>query len=168
MPFPTHIVSAGGFVEDSEGNILLVKTRDGGWVYPGGQVEAGENLMDALVREIKEESGISTTVSYLVGVYSNTGSFKWYDGVTDVPTQVIFDFVCQPVGGQLAVSEETTDSHWVAKDQVLDLVTHPAIRTRYQAYLEFKGEVNYIEYITKPEFKIKHQTGISKQIIFPL
>lgn len=61
--------------------------------------------MDALVREIKEESGIDTTVSYLIGVYSNTGIFKWYDGVTDVPTQVMFDFVCKPVGWELAVSE---------------------------------------------------------------
>jgi 8-oxo-dGTP diphosphatase len=162
MSFPTHIVSAGGFVEDSEGNILLVKTRDGGWVFPGGQVEAGENIMDALVREIKEESGINTMMSYLVGVYSNTGSFKWYDGVTDVPTQVIFDFVCKPVGGQLAVSEETTESRWVAKGQVLDFITHPAIRTRYQAYLNFNGEVNYMEYVTYPQFTIKQQIGISK------
>lgn len=162
MPFPTHIVSAGGFVEDSEGNILIVKTRDGGWVYPGGQVEAGENLMDALVREIKEESGINTEVSYLVGVYSNTGTFKWYDGVTDVPTQVIFDFVCKPVGGELAVSEETTDSRWVAKDHVLDFITHPAIKTRYQAYLEFNGEVNYMEYVNVPSFTVKYKTGITR------
>lgn len=162
MPFPTHIVSAGGFVEDGEGNILLVKTRDGGWVYPGGQVEVGENLMDALVREIKEESGIDTTVNYLIGIYSNTGIFKWYDGVTDVPTQVILDFVCKPVGGELTVSEETTDSRWVAKDRVLDFITHPAIRSRYQAYLEFNGVVNYIDYETNPEFIIKNQTGISK------
>lgn len=162
MSFSTHIVSAGGCVEDSAGNILIVKTRDGGWVYPGGQVEAGENLMDALVREIKEESGINVKVSYLVGVYSNTGTFKWHDGVTDVPTQVIFDFVCKPVGGELSVSEETTDSRWVAKDRVLDFITHPAIRTRYQAYLDFNGEINYMEYVNVPSFTIKHKTGISK------
>jgi 8-oxo-dGTP diphosphatase len=157
MAFP--IVSAGGFVEDSEGNILIVKTRDGGWVYPGGQVEVGENLMDALVREVKEESGINVEVSYLVGVYSNTGTFKWYDGVTDVPTQVIFDFVCKPVGGQLAVSEETTDSRWVAKDCVLDYITHPAIRTRYQAYLEFNGDVNYMEYVNLPSLPSNTRLG---------
>lgn len=162
MVFPTHIVSAGGFVEDGKGNILLVKTRDGGWVYPGGQVEVGENLIDALIREIKEESGIDATVSHLIGVYSNTGIFKWYDGVTDVPTQVIFDFVCKPIGGELGISDETTDSRWVAKDSVLDFITHPAIRSRYQAYLEFNGAVNYMEYVTNSEFNIKHQTHISK------
>ncbi|MCV4231134.1 NUDIX domain-containing protein [Virgibacillus sp. LDC1] len=163
MPFPTHIVATGGFVEDGQGNILLVKTRDGGWVYPGGQVEVGENLIDGLIREIKEESGIDVSVGSLVGVYSNTGIQKWYDDVTDVPTQVGFDFVCQPIGGELlSFSEETTDSRWVAKDRVLDLITQPSVRFRYQAYLEFNGTVNYADYVNKPEFTIKHQTYISK------
>jgi len=36
MAFPTHIVSAGGIVEDGKGNILLVKAHDDGWVFPGG------------------------------------------------------------------------------------------------------------------------------------
>lgn len=163
MPFPTHIVATGGFVEDGQGNMLLVKTRDGGWVYPGGQVEVGENLIDGLIREIKEESGIDVSVGSLVGVYSNTGIQKWYDGVTDVPTQVGFDFVCQPIGGELlSFSEETTDSRWVAKDRVLDLITQPSVRFRYQAYLEFNGAVNYADFVNKPEFTIKHQTYISK------
>ncbi|MBU5346320.1 MULTISPECIES: NUDIX hydrolase [Paenibacillus] len=163
MTFPTHIVATGGFVEDGQGNILLVKTRDGGWVYPGGQVEVGENLIDGLIREIKEESGIDVSVGSLVGVYSNTGIQKWYDGVTDVPTQVGFDFVCQPIGGELlSFSEETTDSRWVARDRVLDLITQPSVRFRYQAYLEFNGAVNYADYVNKPEFTIKHQTYISK------
>lgn len=163
MPFPTHIVATGGFVEDGQGNILLVKTRDGGWVYPGGQVEVGENLIDGLIREIKEESGIDVSVGSLVGVYSNTGIQRWYDGVTDVPTQVGFDFVCQPIGGELlSFSEETTDSRWVAKDSVLDLITQPSVRFRYQAYLEFNGTVNYADYVNKPEFTIKHETYISK------
>ena len=41
MRFPTHIVSAGGIVEDGNGNILLVKAHDDGWVYPGGITEVG-------------------------------------------------------------------------------------------------------------------------------
>ncbi|GIP35942.1 hypothetical protein [Paenibacillus sp. J2TS4] len=37
MAFPTHIVSAGGIVEDGNGNILLVKAHDDGWVNPIGK-----------------------------------------------------------------------------------------------------------------------------------
>jgi 8-oxo-dGTP diphosphatase len=164
MAFPTHIVSAGGIVEDGNGNILLVKTHDDGWVYPGGIVEVGENLIDGVIREIKEESGIDATVSHLISVVSNTGIHKWYDGVTDVPTKVMFDFVCKPVGGELAISDETTDSRWVPKENVLDFITAPAIRIRYEAYLNFNGSVNYMEYVTATtsECEIKYRTDLSK------
>lgn len=148
MVFPTHIVSAGGIVEDGHGNILLVKARDDGWVYPGGITEVGENLIDGVIREIKEESGIDASVSHLISVVSNTAVHKWYDGVTDVPTKVMFDFVCKLEGGELAASEETSECKWVPKEQVLDYITLPAIRMRYEAYLNFQGSVNYVEYVT--------------------
>jgi 8-oxo-dGTP pyrophosphatase MutT (NUDIX family) len=155
MAMPTHIVAVGGIVENDQGEILLVKTHHERWVFPGGQVEVGENLMEALIREIKEESGIDVEVSCLIGVYSNTGIYKWHDGTTDVPTKVMFDFIGRPVGGQLCTSEETSESCWVAKDQVLDRITSPAIRTRYQAYLDFRGEIHYMDYVTNPEFELK-------------
>ncbi|MCG7381232.1 NUDIX domain-containing protein [Paenibacillus sp. ACRRY] len=148
MVFPTHIVSAGGIVEDGHGNILLVKAHDDGLVYPGGITEVGENLIDGVIREIKEESGIDASVSHLISVVSNTAVHKWYDGVTDVPTKVMFDFVCKLEGGGLAASEETSECRWVPKEQVLDYITLPAIRMRYEAYLNFQGSVNYVEYVT--------------------
>lgn len=148
MAFPTHIVSAGGIVEDENGNILLVKAHDDGWVYPGGITEVGENLIDGVIREIKEESGIDASVSHLISVVSNTAIHKWYDGVTDVPTKVMFDFACKAVGGELAASDETSQCMWVPKHEVLNLITLPAIRMRYEAYLSFNGAVNYIEYVT--------------------
>ncbi|SFQ77058.1 ADP-ribose pyrophosphatase YjhB, NUDIX family [Psychrobacillus psychrotolerans] len=152
---PTHIVAVGGIVENETGEILLVKTHHGGWVYPGGQVEVGENLIDALVREVKEESGIDIEVGHLIGTYSNTGVYKWYDEVTDVPTKVMFDFVCKPTGGVLSTSEETSESCWVKKDSVLEFITAPAIRTRYEVYLNYNGSVKYMEYVTKPQFEVK-------------
>lgn len=148
MAFPTHIVSAGGIVEDGNGNILLVKTHDDGWVYPGGITEVGENLIDGVIREIKEESGIDATVSHLINVVSNTALHKWHDGVTDVPTKVMFDFVCRAVGGELTTSDETSECRWVPKENVLNWITLSAIRMRYEAYLNFNGSVNYLEYAT--------------------
>lgn len=152
MTFPTHIVSAGGIVEDGQGNILLVKAHDDGWVYPGGITEVGENLIDGVIREVKEESGIDVVVNRMVNVISNTGLHKWYDGVTDVPTKVMFDFACTAVGGELSVSEETSACKWVPKGEVLDWITLPAIRLRYQSYLDDAGAVNFIEYVTETNF----------------
>ncbi|MFD2117884.1 NUDIX hydrolase [Paenibacillus yanchengensis] len=156
MQMPVHIVAAGGFVENDQGEILLVKIRRSGeWVFPGGQVEVGENLMNGLVREINEESGIDVEVSHLIGVYSNTATYEGHSGVKIIPTKVMFDFVCKPVGGKLTTSDETADSRWVSKNKVLDMISAPAIRTRYQAYLDYNGSVQYMDYITKPQFAIK-------------
>jgi 8-oxo-dGTP diphosphatase len=160
MAMPTHIVAVGGIVKNEQGEILLVKTRNGGWVFPGGQVEVGENLEDALIREIKEESGIDIYVSNLIGVYSNTGIHKWYDGITDVPTKLMLDFICKPLRGELTISDETSECKWVEKEKVLDLVTAPSIISRYQAYLDFDGKVNYMEYVTKPKFEVKLNRNI--------
>jgi hypothetical protein len=60
----------------------------------------------------------------------------------------MFDFVCKAVGGELSTSDETSECRWVPKENVLDLITLPAIRMRYETYLNYNGSVNYIEYVT--------------------
>ena len=54
-----------------EGKLLLVKqqvTSDRNWSLPGGRVEAGETLEDAIIREVKEETGIAVEVNKLLYV----------------------------------------------------------------------------------------------------
>ncbi len=161
MQMPVHIVAAGGFVTNENDEVLLVKTRrDGHWVFPGGQIEVGENLIDGVIREVKEESGMDVTVSHLVGVFSNTATYEGHSGVKVVPTKVMFDFVCEPVGGEFTTSDETSDVRWVHKEDVLTMISAPALRTRYQAYLNFEGSVHYMDYVTKPEFEVKSKRMI--------
>lgn len=160
MQMPVHIVAVGGLVENDQDEILLVKHRRNGWVFPGGQVEVGENVMDGLVREIKEESGIDVLVLNIIGIYSNTSTYEGYNGVKTVPTKVMFDFVCKPVGGELSSSDETSESKWVNKNEVLEMILAPALRTRYQAYLDFVGSVFYMEYVTKPQFELKLKRNV--------
>lgn len=155
MIMPTHIVAAAGVVENEQGEILLVKTHHAGWVFPGGQVEVGENVIDAVIREIKEESGINAAVEKLFAVSSNTATYKGYNGVEKVPTKVMMDFICTFVNGELCISDENSESCWVKRDKVLDMITVPAIRQRFQAYLDYDGSVQYLAYVTKPEFDLK-------------
>ena len=79
MIFPTHIVAAGAMVTNEKDEVLLVKNPMRGWEFPGGQVENGEDLIQAVSREVKEEAGVDIKVISLAGVYSNTKSYLGWD-----------------------------------------------------------------------------------------
>ncbi|MCL2867495.1 MAG: NUDIX hydrolase [Clostridia bacterium] len=154
MSWPTHIAAAAGYVEEKNGNMLLVKLQHRGWDTPGGQIEVGENLEEGVLREILEESGITAAVRCLVGIYSNVGQHLYYDGVTNVPTKVMFDFICDYVDGTPTTSDETSEVIWIPKTKVMDYVTAPAMRFRFEKMLNFNGKVSYCSYVTKPEFQV--------------
>lgn len=71
MTIPKHIVSAAAIVLNDKGEILLIKGPRRGWEMPGGQVEEGESIKDAAVRETKEESGIDIEVTKFCGIFQN-------------------------------------------------------------------------------------------------
>lgn len=137
---PKHIVAVSGLVRDAGGRVLMVRSPKRGWEMPGGQVEEGEGLPQALEREIREEAGVVVTVGELVGVYSNIKP----------PTKVIFGFLCTYVSGELTTSEESTEVEWVEADAVMARITHPAIRDRMSDMLAFEGQVMYRVYTTEP------------------
>jgi hypothetical protein len=67
----------------------------------------------------------------------------------------MMDFICTFVDGNLCISDENSESCWVKKDKVLDMIIASAIRQRFQSYLDYDGNVQYLEYVTKPEFDLK-------------
>lgn len=159
--FPTHIVAAAGIVQNDSGEVLLVKNLKGHWVWTGGQVESGENLFEAVLREIREESGIDAKVRSLVAISSNTSSHKGYSGYGDVPTKVIFDFACTYAGGELILqTDETLDARWVNKLEAINYIDLPTYKARYEAYLSYNGNVRYLSYASHPTFSL----NLSKEI----
>ena len=150
MVFPTHIVAAGAMVTNEKGEVLLVKNPRRGWEFPGGQVENGEDLIQAVIREVKEEAGVDIKVISLAGVYSNTKSYLGWDNKTFVPTKVIFDFIAEYIDGELKTSEESIEVGWFEKDQVMDLITEPYIKDRMNDMLEYKGKITYRVYASRP------------------
>ncbi len=73
MSTPQHSVSAAGIVLDATGKrVLLIHRRDNGrWEPPGGVLELGETIEDAVIREVEEETGARIEVERLAGVYKN-------------------------------------------------------------------------------------------------
>ena len=152
---PTHIVAAAGIVVNSSGEILLVKNNRRGWEFPGGQVEVGENVIDAVKREIMEEAGVEIEVGEVFCISSNTCKYPGYNGVKEVPTKIMLDFICYAKEGTPRPSEENTASAFFHKDMVLELIQSPAYIERFKAFMDYMGRPIYLEYVTKPEFQLK-------------
>ena len=140
MIHPKHIVAVSGLVRHSNGEILLIRSPRRGWEFPGGQVEEGENLIEALQREIQEESGVTVSIGSLVGVYSNIKS----------PTKVAFGYLAEYVCGELKTSDESLETEWVARDLVLQRISNPVIYDRMKDMLDFSGRVIYRVYTNNP------------------
>ena len=115
----THFVSVAGFVTNELGEVLLVKSPRRGWEYPGGMVEPGETFQDALLREIREESGIEAEIIGFIGLCKNVER-----------NTVNIDFACRAVGGELMTSDESEDVRWVRREDVMDMITFPVTRKR--------------------------------------
>jgi 8-oxo-dGTP diphosphatase len=114
---------AVGAIVVHDGCLLLVRrgrgARIGKWAPPGGRVEYGETLRDAVAREVREETGIAVRVGNLAG---------WVERIGDEREPfhyVIFDFEATPIGTtMLTAGDDALDARWVPLAEVaaLDLV----------------------------------------------
>lgn len=141
---PVHIVSAAGLVRRGD-EVLLVRSPRRGWEFPGGQVEQGESVLAALLREIREETGVEARVSAFVGEYSNVAEKPGYGVLegTMLPTIVNLTFLCEYAGGELQTSEESVEVEWVNCAEARRRVTFPPLARRLSHMLDYDGRVRF-------------------------
>ncbi len=152
IKLPAHGIAAGGIVRNGRGEILLVKNELRGWEFPGGFIEKGENIIDGVAREIREESGIEAQVCELFCISSDVCSYPGYNGVKTIPPKVIFDFICEYRSGEPMPTDESLETRFVSENDVLSMMTRPVIIERFRAYLNYSGRPTYMSYRSRPEF----------------
>ncbi|MEU5128222.1 NUDIX hydrolase [Streptomyces mobaraensis] len=105
-------MSVAGIIVDDQDRALLIKRRDNGhWEPPGGVLEAGETIPDALEREVLEETGIKiATPAVLTGVYKN---------MTGLIVSLVFR--CEAIDGNPTTGAETRALRWATRDEVVEL-----------------------------------------------
>ncbi len=154
MVLPTHIVATGGLVKNNKEEILLVKNPRKGWEFPGGIVEEGETVPEALIREIKEEAGVDVEIINIVGIYSNTKKKKGYNGVKEIPTIVNIDFICKYKGGELRTSDESLEVKWFTKEEALKIVNLKQ-QFRFKNLLNYKDSFSCVGFEVNPANEIE-------------
>jgi 8-oxo-dGTP diphosphatase len=123
-------VAVGTIIADADRRILLVRRAIepgyGKWVFPGGYVDRGEQVLAAAQREAREECGLAVRVEDLVDIYSYAGA-----------TPIVIVFAAALVGGTLQLDDEGLEAGWFSASDVpwSELAfrsTHEAIRDYFE------------------------------------
>ncbi|MFD5096972.1 NUDIX hydrolase [Amycolatopsis thailandensis] len=102
----------GGIVHDRLGRILLIQRANepgrGLWSVPGGRVEPGETDEVAVIREMREETGLDV----MPGTYVGNAVRGRYD---------IHDYACTVTGGTLRAGDDAADARWIDAETLIEL-----------------------------------------------
>jgi ADP-ribose pyrophosphatase YjhB (NUDIX family) len=106
----TPLVVVQAVVRGDPGLLLCVRADLRGWELPGGEPEPGEPPERAVVREVREETGVDVAVERAVGEWVRTG-FRPHRALV---------YLCRPLGGTPAPSAETPRVAWFAPGALPD------------------------------------------------
>jgi len=111
------VVGVGGVVVH-EGRVLLIRRGKpplyGRWVVPGGTVELGEPLQEALVRELREETGLEVEPLELLTAFDRIER----DGERVLYHYVIVDYLCRWRSGEARAASDALDVAWARLDEL--------------------------------------------------
>jgi len=112
------IVGVGAVIFDRARVLLIRRAHEplkGEWSLPGGAVDVGESLRAAVVREVREETGLDVEVDRLIEVVEritrdDAGRVQYHF--------VIADYLCRPTGGRLASNSDAEAAEWADLDDL--------------------------------------------------
>ena len=122
--YPTRPYLAVSAAIFRDGRVLIVRRgrppAHGLYTLPGGGVELGETLEEAIIREVREETGLAIAPLALVGFREAIAR----DAAARIERHfVILPFAARWIGGEIALSEELAEAHFRKPDELAGLKT---------------------------------------------
>ncbi|MFP3347306.1 MAG: NUDIX hydrolase [Sulfolobaceae archaeon] len=131
MNFPK--IAVGCVIFDSDGKVLLVKRKhppnQGSWAVPGGKVNFGELIEEALKREMREEISVEVRPKELMAIVEIIKEGFHY---------VILDFVCEITNGEVKAGSDAEDARFFSTNEMKEISISPTTLEMIEKYL--KGE----------------------------
>jgi len=135
-----------GAVIEQDGKFLLVKetkkVSEGQWNLPAGRLELGENPIDAISREVKEETGFEFKPTHFIGIYSVFR--KDLEKKFNIKPQIIEFIFCGKISGfrQKGLAEDISENKWFLPEEIYDMdneiIRDVQIKDVIKDYLEDK------------------------------
>jgi 8-oxo-dGTP diphosphatase len=134
------IVGVGAVVVDRERVLLVQRGHEpakGKWSLPGGILELGESLVQGVVREVEEESGLVVEAIELIELIDRVDRVSGTAGERVRYHFVIADYLCRVVGGELKAGSDAEAVRWVERaewknDLALDPITVRVIEAGWE------------------------------------
>ncbi len=122
------VVGVGGIVL-RDGKVLLVRRANppyaGQWAIPGGKVQAGETLAEAVVREIFEETAIRVSCGELLYHFEH---IERHDDDELARHYVVLDFAAHYLSGTVQAADDALEARWLSMDELSQWPINPLTR----------------------------------------
>jgi 8-oxo-dGTP diphosphatase len=113
------VIAVGAVIWNENREIVLIRRgkppRKGDWSIPGGHVEWGETLREAILREAFEETGLNVEI---LAAIETLDSITRDEAGTVIRHYVLADFTARAVSGELKAGSDAQDARWVPFDRL--------------------------------------------------
>jgi nucleoside triphosphatase len=130
--------TVGALIVNQRGEILLIRSHKwhDQYVIPGGHVELGEQLVDALTREVKEETGLEIYDARFLCLQE----FIHDDAYWKRRHFIFLDYVCRTDGDAVTLNHEAEAYAWALPEAALEMPVEPYTVNAIRAYLRRDGD----------------------------